>query len=64
MRITFLTRKTDKPEGIMKTITSTITAIAVTLVIGLAIGGNASHSETEPQTQAFAPITVNDLLKI
>lgn len=64
MRITFLTRKTDKPEGIMKTITSTIAAIAVTLAIGLAVGGNASHSEAEPQTQAFAPLTVNDLLKI
>jgi hypothetical protein len=64
MRITFLIRKTGKPEGIMKTITSTIIAIAVTLAIGLTIGGNTSYSASDIQTQAFAPLTVNDLLRI
>jgi hypothetical protein len=48
----------------MKTITSTIIAIAVTLAIGLAVGGNASHVAADTQTQAFAPLTVNDLLRI
>ena len=64
MRITFLIRKTDKPEGIMKTITSAIIAIAVALAIGIAVGGNASHVAADTPTQGFAPATVNDLLRI
>jgi hypothetical protein len=48
----------------MKTITSTIIAIAVMLAIGLAVGGNTSNSASDIQTPAFAPLTVNDLLRI
>jgi septal ring-binding cell division protein DamX len=51
-------------RGIMKTITSAIIAIAVTLAIGLAVGGNSSHAAADTQTQAIAPLTVNDLLRI
>lgn len=64
MRITFLIRKTGKPEGIMKTITSMIIAIAVALAIGLAVGGNTNYSASDVQAPAFAPLTVNDLLRI
>ena len=48
----------------MKTITSAIIAIAATLAFGLAVGGNSSHAAADTQTQAFAPLTVNDLLRI
>ena len=48
----------------MKTITSAIIAIAVTLAIGLAVGGNSNYAAADAQTQAFAPLTVNDLLRI
>ena len=48
----------------MKTITSAIIAIAATLAFGLAVGGNSSHAAADIQTQAFAPLTVNDLLRI
>ena len=48
----------------MKTITSAIIAVAVALAIGVAVGGNASHAAADTQTQGFAPLTVNDLLRI
>ena len=49
----------------MNTITSTITAIALTLAIGLAVAGsNASLATADIQTQAFGSLTVNDLLSL